>query len=664
MRRGLTGLVALAMAWLPMPSVAAHRMEKPEQISRWDCPSFSRLNHYLEELWFILNGRYALDTLTSNPDGVRQGTTGEMVYAKFSGDEWFCVNSSDPSPGTSWTCLNITTFGTICGGTSADGEVLYNDGGACGGDPALTFNDTSKHMAVGAAATGPDFDLGLGTIGLSSLVDEEILLARETVTATTARDRNGILGYLTANPSANDTTSFYLGVTGLVDSLSSNTSNLGHLKGGRFAVRHDGTGTLTNLFGVDIEAEADTTSGTITNLYGAYILAEAESGGTVTNAHGMLIEVDWNSTATDPTNKYALKLRDLDSTDTIGGHNFGLLIGGFPSLSNSAAPDENGVNLFSSNAGVGTKAAYVGALNVLRGPVLIGPLADTNIPAPATLFIRNDNFPHEIVGTGTIANSGTTVTGTGTVFLSEARATNGLIVGSVLEVDTTPKQYRMITAVASDTSLTVDSSFTTSFTSATFTIKHPTVLVWSVDPTDGGVDSGIDLPFIINAVGDVGIGTRFPSEALEVNGSIKATSIAVTSTTTENTISGNVVISKADPTLIYDVATTTDTDFWVGVQDDAEADDDDRYQIGKGTTPGITPYLTIDQSGNVGIGTTMPARTVHISTALRLEPQTSAPASPAAGDLYVDSTPAADELCFYDGTTWQGISSGTDANCN
>lgn len=65
--------------------------------------------------------------------------------------------------------------------------------------------------------------------------------------------------------------------------------------------------------------------------------------------------------------------------------------------------------------------------------------------------------------------------------------------------------------------------------------------------------------------------------------------------------------------------------------------------------------------GNVGIGTTTPARALHISDTMRLTPRATAPTSPAAGDIYVDST--ANELCFYDGSAWQGISSGIDANC-
>src|SRR5690606_12737 len=54
----------------------------------------------------------------------------------------------------------------------------------------------------------------------------------------------------------------------------------------------------------------------------------------------------------------------------------------------------------------------------------------------------------------------------------------------------------------------------------------------------------------------------------------------------------------------FDTKTTTDTDYWLGVQEDASGDDNDVFQIGKGTTIGTTPYVTLDSTGNVGIGTT------------------------------------------------------------
>ncbi len=79
-----------------------------------------------------------------------------------------------------------------------------------------------------------------------------------------------------------------------------------------------------------------------------------------------------------------------------------------------------------------------------------------------------------------------------------------------------------------------------------------------------------------------------------------------------SSFSGNITINKADPAFIYDVSTATDTDFWAGVTDDAGGDNDDLYQIGLGTTPGTTPYLTINQGGNVGIGTTSPTTLLHL----------------------------------------------------
>lgn len=67
--------------------------------------------------------------------------------------------------------------------------------------------------------------------------------------------------------------------------------------------------------------------------------------------------------------------------------------------------------------------------------------------------------------------------------------------------------------------------------------------------------------------------------------------------------------------------------------------------------------------GKVGIGTTNPSRALHIADVMRLAPRATAPSSPGSGDIYVDSTPSRDELCFYDGSSWQAIASGTDANC-
>ena len=91
-------------------------------------------------------------------------------------------------------------------------------------------------------------------------------------------------------------------------------------------------------------------------------------------------------------------------------------------------------------------------------------------------------------------------------------------------------------------------------------------------------------------------------------------------------MSGNLTIQKADPTLVLDTLTATDTDFWLGVTEDAGGDDDDYFQIGDGTTPGLNPFLTIDTAGKVGIGTT-PAEMLHVADNIYTE-----------DNLYVGST--------------------------
>ena len=62
--------------------------------------------------------------------------------------------------------------------------------------------------------------------------------------------------------------------------------------------------------------------------------------------------------------------------------------------------------------------------------------------------------------------------------------------------------------------------------------------------------------------------------------------------------------------------------------------------------------ICVESSGNVGFGTNTPARKVHITDAMRLEPTTE-PADPAAGDLYFDST--TNKLRCYDGTEWHDL---------
>ena len=61
--------------------------------------------------------------------------------------------------------------------------------------------------------------------------------------------------------------------------------------------------------------------------------------------------------------------------------------------------------------------------------------------------------------------------------------------------------------------------------------------------------------------------------------------------------------------------------------------------------------VLVTKSGLVGVRTTNPQRQLHVNDVMRLEPRSSAPSSPAKGDIYFDNT--LNKLRVYDGTTWQ-----------
>ncbi len=61
--------------------------------------------------------------------------------------------------------------------------------------------------------------------------------------------------------------------------------------------------------------------------------------------------------------------------------------------------------------------------------------------------------------------------------------------------------------------------------------------------------------------------------------------------------------------------------------------------------------VTVQEDGNMGIGTTSPQQKLHVSGVMRLEPQVSAP-SGALGDLYAGTD---GKLYFHNGTTWKVV---------
>jgi hypothetical protein len=93
---------------------------------------------------------------------------------------------------------------------------------------------------------------------------------------------------------------------------------------------------------------------------------------------------------------------------------------------------------------------------------------------------------------------------------------------------------------------------------------------------------------------------------LTITGDLIVSTVTATDNSGTNDFGADIKLEGDDGSIIFDSPTATDTDFWLGVQEDGEGDDDDVFQIGDGATKGTNPFVTIDTSGNVGIGASSP----------------------------------------------------------
>lgn len=105
------------------------------------------------------------------------------------------------------------------------------------------------------------------------------------------------------------------------------------------------------------------------------------------------------------------------------------------------------------------------------------------------------------------------------------------------------------------------------------------------------------LPALVGMVmyGQVGIGTTTPTVELDIESGASTTSIDINNTA-----------GDGDPTINFQLGGTTT--FSLGIDDG----DSDKFKIGT-TAIGTNTRITIDASGNVGIGTTSPVAMLEIS---------------------------------------------------
>jgi len=181
--------------------------------------------------------------------------------------------------------------------------------------------------------------------------------------------------------------------------------------------------------------------------------------------------------------------------------------------------------------------------------------------------------------------------------------------------------------------------------------------------------------------GNVGIGTTLPSQKLDVNGNIKASKLLLNTTNDgytlysdgESRING-VIFQQVSSTDYLQKASGTGA-FYV-----RNAVNGQNLYVGANNSSGLfTNYLGVDgannavairtndvtrlyisSSGNVGIGTTSPSSSLHVSgsttidNVLTLTPQDPLPTSPATGSFAVSAS-VPPKPYFYDGTSWNAL---------
>ncbi len=151
----------------------------------------------------------------------------------------------------------------------------------------------------------------------------------------------------------------------------------------------------------------------------------------------------------------------------------------------------------------------------------------------------------------------------------------------------------------------------------------------------------------ITNTGNVGIGTAAPTGKLHVSAGAN-TDILIG----KNSSNGNYNLISVNGTLADSLnigmggGATGDSNLYLNTPSGG-----DMWFRVDGVT-GTNGAMVIKSGGNIGIGTTSPARKLHISDAMRLEPITNAPVSASQGDMYFDDS---DALCVYVSAGWTKI---------
>ncbi|EKD99699.1 MAG: cell wall surface anchor family protein [uncultured bacterium] len=262
--------------------------------------------------------------------------------------------------------------------------------------------------------------------------------------------------------------------------------------------------------------------------------------------------------------------------------------------------------------------AYLATL-FLAGTQVTSSGAELNILDGATVTAAELNMLD-----GTTVTNGGVMFGNGTYMTQDATnffwddTNNRLGLGtaspaSFLHVLGTTEQLRLGYDASNYTSFTIDSTGSltladTGTNMATFGEANAEFFVPTAFSAAGDVSIAYDLVFTNQTTSN--IKSNGPL-AIESGESFENNDLTLRTFGTGNVVmdlsgTGNLTMQGTDTSIVFDTKTATDTDYWMGVIDEAGGDDDDLFVIGDGTVPGTNPFVTVTTSGNVGIGTTNP----------------------------------------------------------
>jgi len=220
---------------------------------------------------------------------------------------------------------------------------------------------------------------------------------------------------------------------------------------------------------------------------------------------------------------------------------------------------------------------------------------------------------------------------------------NGLLVeGNVGLGNTSPSTALDIESTTATAGIDINNTAVDGDPRLAFQLSGTSVFTMGVDDGDsdkfklGTTTIDTNTRLTIDGSGNVGIGSTAPATKLTVEDTTAASGIDINNTAVDG-----------DPRLAFQLSGTSV--FTMGV-DDGDAD---KFKIGT-TTVDTNTRLTIDSSGNIGIGNASPVRLFHLGGAMRIDSLASAPATPAQGDIYRNGA----NLYFYNGTSWINLSGG------